>query len=139
MKNINEISKKEVGFLGENVTCAFLERRGYDIVARNYSKKCGELDIVAKKEGALHFVEVKSVSCSKLPENSEKSVMYASFTPEENVNAKKISRIRKTVQLFMNDSNLSLEESDWFFHVAAVYLKFPERVGRVFFMEHQVL
>ena len=54
--------KQKVGEVGENYACKYLEEAGYRIVARNYSKKWGEIDIVAEKAKALHFVEVKSVS-----------------------------------------------------------------------------
>ncbi len=39
---------------------AFLRRRGYRILARNYRCPLGELDLVAEERGVLVFVEVKT-------------------------------------------------------------------------------
>ncbi|MDR0821601.1 MAG: YraN family protein [Oscillospiraceae bacterium] len=52
--------KRKRGDFGEEYTARQLMQRGYQIVARNFSKKCGEIDIVAKKDGVLAFVEVKT-------------------------------------------------------------------------------
>ena len=45
----------------ETQTAAFLSRNGYEILARNYAYRGGELDIVAKEGTTIVFVEVKSV------------------------------------------------------------------------------
>lgn len=137
MKNEYKINKKDIGLIGENVTCDFLKKRGYKIVDRNYLKKCGELDIVAEKDGALHFVEVKSKSCKILPENREK-LKGDFYMPEENVNSVKIRKIKKTVEIYLKEREVPFN-SEWFFHVASVHLNVAKRVGRVFFIENQVL
>jgi putative endonuclease len=49
-----------LGKIGEDLACDELERRGYEIVARRYRQKGGELDIVARDGGTLVFVEVKA-------------------------------------------------------------------------------
>src|SRR5688500_8779759 len=54
--------KKAIGTLGETIACRFLMKRGFKIIERNYLKKWGEIDIVAKKDELWHFVEVKTVS-----------------------------------------------------------------------------
>ena len=48
-----------LGVWGERKAAAYLARRGYRIVTRNYRCRSGEIDIVAKKRGILAFVEVK--------------------------------------------------------------------------------
>jgi putative endonuclease len=48
------------GQYGEDLACEELERRGYDVIARNYSTTHGELDIVARHGAYLVFVEVKA-------------------------------------------------------------------------------
>ena len=49
-----------LGKAGEDLACAELERRGYAIVARRYRRRGGELDIIARRDGTLVFVEVKA-------------------------------------------------------------------------------
>ncbi len=48
------------GHLGEALAGRFLVRRGWTILARNWTGAGGELDIVARRAGVLAFVEVKS-------------------------------------------------------------------------------
>ena len=52
--------RTELGFAAEKIAGEFLEKRGYVILARNYRKPWGEIDIVCEKEGILVFVEVKA-------------------------------------------------------------------------------
>jgi putative endonuclease len=48
------------GKTGEDLACAELERRGYEILARRYRQRGGELDIIARDGATLVFVEVKA-------------------------------------------------------------------------------
>lgn len=54
------MDKKEIGNLGEEYTVSYLKAKGCEILARNYTIRGGELDIVAKKGDVLHIVEVKT-------------------------------------------------------------------------------
>ncbi len=53
---------KSFGRRGEEAAARFLVSKGYDIVARNWSCFAGEVDIVARDEKNLVFVEVKTRS-----------------------------------------------------------------------------
>ncbi len=48
-----------IGREGEDIACRALRERGYRIIARNWSCRFGEIDIIAREEGVLVFVEVK--------------------------------------------------------------------------------
>ena len=48
------------GIVGEDRACAYLKKQGFVILQRNFHSKFGELDIIAKKDEILHFIEVKS-------------------------------------------------------------------------------
>ena len=50
----------ERGNDGEARATAYLMRAGFRIVERNFRSKFGELDIVARDQGTLVFVEVRS-------------------------------------------------------------------------------
>jgi putative endonuclease len=53
-----------IGARGEETACAHLEGLGYQILARNYRCRYGEIDIVAADGEVLVFVEVKTRSPS---------------------------------------------------------------------------
>ena len=48
------------GAKGERVAARYLRRRGYKIVDRNVALHHGEIDIIAKKDKYIVFVEVKT-------------------------------------------------------------------------------
>jgi putative endonuclease len=52
--------KKRVGREGEDVAAAFLRKRGYRILERNYSTRSGEIDLIALHRATVVFVEVKT-------------------------------------------------------------------------------
>jgi putative endonuclease len=64
--------RQAVGRWGEAVAAAWLERQGYEIVGRNIRTPYGEIDLVARHDGGLCFVEVKTRSNRSfgLPEES---------------------------------------------------------------------
>lgn len=53
-------TKKETGDIGEDYAVKYLKKHGCKILERNYRKKFGEIDIIAKSKSCLLFVEVKT-------------------------------------------------------------------------------
>ncbi|MBS4331425.1 YraN family protein [Campylobacter vulpis] len=74
------------GILGENRACAFLKKHHFEILERNFHSKFGEIDIIAKKDEILHFVEVKF---------TEKD-----YEPYERLDLKKYDKILKTIEFY---------------------------------------
>jgi putative endonuclease len=54
--------KQSLSKWGEEMAASYLQRHGYTILERNLHTAHGELDIVASKEAALIFIEVKTRS-----------------------------------------------------------------------------
>jgi putative endonuclease len=75
------------GNIAEDKAALFLEERGYFISERNFYSRFGEIDIIATKDGVLHFVEVKS------GESYELAV--------QNITRTKLSRLIKTSQVYI--------------------------------------
>ncbi len=48
-----------LGRHGEDAAAAWLERRGWTVLDRRVRTKAGEVDLVARREGLVAFVEVK--------------------------------------------------------------------------------
>jgi putative endonuclease len=50
----------ETGKEGEDKAAAYLKEKGYEILVRNYRHRHSEIDIIAKKDKMLLFIEVKT-------------------------------------------------------------------------------
>lgn len=53
------MNKREIGTKYEAFACEYLKKNGYEIVERNFRSKKGEIDIIAKDNEYLCFIEVK--------------------------------------------------------------------------------
>jgi len=62
---------KAIGDLGENLAVTFLKEKGYTILSRNYRYSRAEVDIIARLQGILIFIEVKTRSYTYYGEPSE--------------------------------------------------------------------
>ena len=130
MDKSNEDSKhkKKIGALGENVACRFLVKQGFKILDRNYSKKWGEIDIVAEKDKILRFIEVKTVvSCA-----TDK------YRPEENVHYQKLKRLSRVIQTYLLDKKVSYE-TEWQIDVLAVFLDLENKKAKFRWTENIII
>ena len=87
--------KKEKGSWGEDRAAAYLRKQGYEILERNYRGKTGEIDIIAEKDGTLHFIEVKTRTSEDLGE------------PLEAIDRRKLGHILRTAELYLHQNGLS--------------------------------
>jgi len=133
MKNFTSNSQK-VGKLGEDVASMFLMKHKFSILERNYTRKWGEIDIVAKKDEKLYFFEVKSVSCETLPNVSDNSL---NKRPEENMHPWKMKRLSRVVQTYL--IHYKIGNTPWQFDLLLVYLDVNNKIARVKRMENIIL
>lgn len=119
------------GNVGENVACKFLVNKSFEIIARNYMKKWGEIDIIALKDKVVHFFEVKSVTFD--PVRALKS-----HKAEENVHEFKVRQIRRMVETFLAETDRGFD-AEFHFHVLCVYLNMDNRMARVKWIENVIL
>lgn len=67
----NEITslsfRARLGQHGEHLIAQHLENNGYVIVTRNFRVRSGEIDLIARKQSTLCFVEVKTRSHPQFP------------------------------------------------------------------------
>ena len=83
------MDKKYFGEIGEKYALNLLEKHGYKILTTNFRTKLGEIDIVAKLDDILIFVEVKTRTSLKFG------------LPQEAVNKRKLHIIKNVGELFM--------------------------------------
>ncbi len=58
--------KRKTGNIGECLACSYLKKKGYRILERNFRTIFGEIDIVARLNEIMVFVEVKTRLTSSL-------------------------------------------------------------------------
>ncbi|MEG0050724.1 MAG: YraN family protein [Terrisporobacter sp.] len=98
----------EKGNLGEEIALKYLLSKGGKIIEKNYRTKIGEIDLIAKINGELVFVEVKSRS----------NINYG--YPCEAVNCKKRKKITNVAKYYILENclqNISIR-----FDVIEIYL-----------------
>ena len=52
--------KQQIGKLGENAACEYLQKQGFLIIERNFRSRGGEIDIIIQKANKIVFIEVKT-------------------------------------------------------------------------------
>ena len=65
------MKSREIGNLGEQTVSDYLVKNGYEILDRNFTVKGGEIDIIAKKNDTVCFVEVKTRKHGSLTSGEE--------------------------------------------------------------------
>ena len=131
--------KQKVGKIGEDYACQYLKEHGYKIIERNYLKKWGEIDIVTKKAGKIHFIEVKTVS-REILQNSP-NVIYETkdvYRAEDNMHPWKLQRLGRAVQSYLLEKDIS-DETEWQFDVLTVHIDMSKGLNNVFLLEDIVL
>jgi len=86
---------KSKGDIAEAKACEYLISQSFEIVEQNfYAKKLGEIDIIAKKENVIHFVEVKSADDYEIAIN--------------NITKSKLSKLKRSVDYYLQIKNLNV-------------------------------
>lgn len=58
-------STKDSGQQGEDIALAFLLKKGFKLIQRNFRSRAGEIDLIMQNEKSLIFVEVRYRSSKK--------------------------------------------------------------------------
>jgi putative endonuclease len=128
----------EVGKIGEEIACRFLISKGYKIIDRNFSRSYGELDIIAKKGKNINFIEVKTISRENNNTVTQETNQIDGYRPEEKVNPNKVLRLRRIIEVYLSNSNIS-QETLWSFGIISVILQEKIGVARVKFISDIVI
>lgn len=97
---------QELGVKGEQAAAEYLKENGYQILARNWRVKWGEIDIVAKQNETIVFCEVKSI------------IKEDDFLAEDKITNKKLSRLRKLAQFYLSQKKII--DGPWRIDILAV-------------------
>lgn len=119
--------KRQKGNIAEELVVSHLKNKGFSIIDQNYLRKWGEIDIVAEKNGKIHFIEIKSsflshvygfncdisvwkcvVSCETpishvMPEADPPPAENTYFDPVWNMTNKKKLRFSRVIRTYLDD------------------------------------
>ena len=88
---------KAAGDMGEAAVCEYLCIRGYEILERGFRIRGGEIDIIARKDGIIAFVECKARRAS------------SAVSGIESVTAAQMKRIVKTALEYLRRTECELQ------------------------------
>lgn len=118
--------KQNVGKLGEDIATKYLENHGYSILERNYRKPWGEIDIVAKHNQEIVFVEVKTQNIG------------FEWRPEENITRHKKHQLSKITATYIKEHKIP-ESQDWRIDILAIKLDFNAENAEIEHIENILL
>ena len=124
MPKVFTSKSQKKGELGEDIASRYLERRGYKVIERNYTRPCGEIDIVVKKGKKLHFVEVKA------------GIRNSSVRPIENMHFGKMAKLRSVILVYLSERRRQVE---WQFDIVLVDMDMVAKKARVTMLENITL
>lgn len=87
----------DLGKRGEEIACRYLQEKGYAILETNFRFGRGEIDVIAKQQETIVFVEVKTRSSNK----------YG--YPEESVTESKKEKLKETAMEYLIKNDLQNE------------------------------
>ena len=88
------MNKRASGTSGESAACEYLMREGLSILARNFRRPTGEIDIIAREKKTIVFAEVK------------KRTTLRFGRPAEAVDHAKQMHILRTAMLYLAENEL---------------------------------
>jgi putative endonuclease len=100
------LGRRALGQLGEDLALHHLQAQGYEILERNYRCPHGEVDIIARDQRRLAFVEVRARQGT------------AFGTPEETVTPKKQVRLATVARHYLQEKGSV--DVDWGIDFVAV-------------------
>lgn len=118
------MKRQATGNLGEKLAAEFLKKRGYHILQANYRCPEGEVDIVARWQDCLVFVEVRT----------KRSQKYGS--PEESITLAKMDKLRRVAAHYRQTHSDS--PASWRIDVVAIEIDRQNRPLRIEQIENAV-
>lgn len=111
------MNNKTIGNLGENLAKNYLIENNYKILETNFRTRIGEIDIIAKKDEIIAFIEVKSRNSSKYGK------------PLEAITHRKMQKIIKVAQNYIVYKNRG--DNQYRFDVIEVFLNKNEKINHI--------
>jgi len=128
---------KKIGNFGEKIACYYLEKKGYKILDRNYSRKWsggpqkGEIDIITEKDKVISFVEVKTSAFSGGFMPARLNFARQNFGgPEDRVDFRKQKQLIKLAQDWLVEKKIPLD-SKWQIDVISIKIDLNTKKAKI--------
>ena len=118
------MKRQELGAAGEKLAQEYLKKKGYKVIETNFRCRHGEIDIVARKDKSVVFVEVRTKSSD------------AFGTPEESITRQTRERLVATALAYLT-SHPGLPEN-WRIDLLAIEADRDGKARRVSLIENAV-
>jgi putative endonuclease len=128
-------NNKQIGSWGEKLTAKHYERADFQIIGMNYLKKWGEIDVIARRDNRVHFIEVKTVSY-ETKGDLERTVSHGAWRPEENVTAYKIKKLSRAIESWLSEYKW---DGKWQIDVASVRIVPRETFATIKIIDNIIL
>lgn len=109
--------KRRTGKLGEDIACAALVQRGYEVLVRGWRCRQGEVDIIAREGDCWVFAEVKTRRGTR------------AGLPEEALTRRKLERLVVLAETYLAEQ--ALANATWRIDLVAIELDPRDRVRRL--------
>lgn len=116
------------GQLAEDIVAfSYVRQKGWKVLARNYRKPWGELDIIARHKKTVILIEVKALNA--------KNTRY--FKPEQHFTYKKQERLKRAAASYLQDNKYP-ENVEYTIDLAAVELDYNSRNARIRYYKNAI-
>lgn len=112
------MNSKQLGKFGEKIAEKYLRKKRYKVLAQNFKRKWGELDLVAKKKGGIIFFEVKTI------------LEREGFAPEDEIDRKKKRQLIKMAQIYLSENKIPFE-SPWQIDILAIEISPDSKKAKI--------
>ncbi|MCL9781482.1 YraN family protein [Vibrio sp. S4M6] len=103
------INRKNIGSKYEATAQKYLVQHGLHFIEKNFSVKCGEIDLIMREGDIIVFVEVKYRKTQQFGHAAE------------SVTRNKMRKLVNSANLWLNKHNLSPHSTDFRFDVVAIH------------------
>lgn len=115
---------RKLGDRAEDMVVEYACGRGWKILARNWEKPWGEIDIVAREGATVLFIEVKAQSAPS-----------PWFKPEDHFDFRKRERLTRTCQSYLLENGYD-DDADYRIDLAAVEMDHADPAEQIRYYEN---
>ena len=116
---------RSLGRRAEAVAARYLRRQGLQLIARNYSTRGGEIDIILLLRSTLVFVEVKSRTLARTRLTASRCEENEGPDPLAKIHPEKVERIRRAARSYLRRARGHYEGS----RIDGVVVEFERAFG----------